>query len=229
MLAPCVLPLLPVIIGGSAAGASEDKKATLRHVSIIIASLSVSVFTFTLLLKATTSLLGIPQEVWQILAGSIVIAIGLTFVFPLLWPTIALKLGIEQKSNEALSGASQRKGKLGAIFTGAALGPVFTSCSPTYALILAAVLPASFALGILYLLAYVAGIALLLFLVAYFGARLVRKLGWALNPNGVFHKVLGVLFISVGIAVILGFDKSAQTWLLERGIYDGSTGLEEQF
>jgi len=49
ILAPCVLPLLPVILGASV----EDSKDKWRPY-IIIAALSVSIIIFSLLLKATT-------------------------------------------------------------------------------------------------------------------------------------------------------------------------------
>ena len=49
---------------------------------------------------------------------------------------------------------------------GAALGPVFSSCSPTYALIVATVLPQSFLSGLFYISVYVIGLALMLLLVA---------------------------------------------------------------
>ena len=229
VLAPCVLPILPIIIGGSIAHAVPDRRHSTERILLIIGSLAVSVIVFSLLLKATTTLLGVPQAVWQYIAGGIVILIGINFLFPTLWLTLSgwAKLGI--RSNATLAKANTRSGTIGAILTGAALGPVFSSCSPTYALILAAVLPSSFALGLLYLIAYVAGMSLLLFLVAYFGASLTRKLGWALDEHGTFHRVLGILFIIVGLSVIIGFDKSVQSWLLERGVYDGTSGLEEQF
>jgi hypothetical protein len=63
--APCVLPLLPVIVGGSAARSAADgsvaEKQWYRPV-VIAASLAVSVVLFTLILRATTALLGIPDD-----------------------------------------------------------------------------------------------------------------------------------------------------------------------
>ena len=226
--APCILPLLPVIIGGGISS-SRIKKQNFRRGLIIVGSLGVSVIIFTLLLKATTALLGVPQEVWRILAGGIVLLLGINYLFPRVWQTIILKLGMSQRSNATLYKASATSSTSGAILTGAALGPVFTSCSPTYALIVAAVLPASFFEGILYLTAYVIGMAIVLLLVIYLGQKIISKLGWALNEHGIFHKVIGIIFVIVGIGVILGFDKSAQTFLLERGVYDGTSGFEESF
>jgi len=226
-LAPCVLPLLPVIIGGGLA--TTDKKSSIRRPLLIVGSLAVSVILFTLLLKATTLLLGVPQEVWRWLSGGIVILLGITYLFPALWQKLALVLKLPERTNKALYKSSAEKSTWGAILTGAALGPVFTSCSPTYALIIAAVLPASFFMGLLYLLAYVLGMVSILLLAIWLGSKLTRKLGWALDEHGTFHKVIGVLFIVVGISVVFALDKALQAWLLEAGFYDGTSGLETLF
>ena len=226
-LAPCVLPLLPVIVGGGIA--SGDTKAKFNRPLLIVLSLVVSIIVFTLLLKASTALLGIPQEVWQWLSGGIVLFLGITYLFPSVWQRIAVWLGLPLRTNKTLYASSAQKSSWGAIATGAALGPVFTSCSPTYALIIAAVLPASFTSGLAYLIAYTLGMAIVLLLVIWLGSKIVHKLGWALDEHGIFHKVIGMLFIAVGVALIFGLDKILQTWLLDSGFYDGTSGLEKLF
>lgn len=229
VLAPCVLPLLPVIIGGNAAAKNDSSSYLLRRAFIITLSLAVSVVIFSLLLKATTALLGVPQQAWQLLSGIIVLLIGINFLFPELWLRLSLTSGLSDRTNENLFKGSSKRGIGGAVLTGAALGPVFTSCSPTYALILAAVLPASFATGLLYLVAYALGMSAMLLLVSYFGARLTKRLGWTLDESGWFRRILGSIFILVGIGIILGWDKALQALLLEQGFYDGSSGLERLF
>ncbi len=229
VLAPCVLPLLPIIIGGNAATKNDTSAYLLRRALIITLSLAASVVVFSLLLKATTALLGVPQQVWQLLSGIIVLLIGINFLFPELWLRLSLITGLSNKTNETMFKGSSKRGFGGAILTGAALGPVFTSCSPTYALILAVVLPASFATGLLYLVFYALGMSAMLLLVSYFGARLTKKLGWTLDESGWFRRSLGIVFILVGIGIILGWDKALQAFLLEQGFYDGSSGLESLF
>ena len=81
------------------------------------------------------------------------------------------------------------------IAVGAALGPVFTTCSPTFFVILATVLPQSLAKGLIDLAAYIIGLALSLFLISWLGQKLVGKLEWAANPYGWFRKILGILFV----------------------------------
>lgn len=228
--APCILPLLPVIIGGSLLEASKDKpeRQWLRPL-VIASSLAVSVITFTLLIKTTTALLGVPQLVWQIISGAIVLLLGWYYLWPHGWEMASVKTGFFNQSNAALGKAYQKKGLTGALLIGAALGPVFSSCSPTYALIVATVLPASFAQGFLFLVAYALGMSATLLLIAYLGQAFVAKLRWLSNPNGWFKRVVGILFIIIGLMVIFGLDKKLQAYVLEQGWYDPISNLERRF
>lgn len=225
--APCVLPLLPVIVGGSVlSGAGEDRRS-IRHPLTIVISLSVSIIVFSLLLKATTALLGIPDDVWSIVAGGIVVLFGLTLIWPSLWDRLAAATGLSSGANLLLLKTRDESGTKKDILLGAALGPVFNSCSPTYALIIAVTFPASFSEGLLYLVAYAAGLGLILFLIAIFGRAVVDKLNWLSDPHGTFRKVIGALFLVVGFGVILGLDKELQAWILDNGWYDPIKDVEE--
>ncbi|GAA1855254.1 cytochrome c biogenesis CcdA family protein [Microbacterium koreense] len=224
--APCVLPLLPVVVGGSMVGDQDARRARLRPYVIAI-SLAVSVVVFTLLLKATTALLGIPPQVWQIISGAIIIVLGVNLLFPQLWDRVSAAAGLGSKSNAMLDKSIARGSIGGDILTGAALGPVFSSCSPTYALIVATVLPVSFAEGVVYVIAYAVGLGGMLLAIALLGRTVVRKMGWLADPEGWFRRTIGILFVLVGIAVIIGFDKQLQTWILDSGLYDPIERLEE--
>lgn len=223
--APCILPLLPVVIGGSVSE-KGDAKSWRRPITITL-SLAGSVILFTLLLKASTTLLGVPQIVWQLISGGIVTLLGVTLAYPPLWERLAGALKLQQRTSRQMQQASRSEGTKRDILMGAALGPVFSSCSPTYALIVAAVLPESFFKGLLYLLAYALGLASVLLLVAIAGQSVVSKLRWASNPNGWFRRGIGLLFIVVGLAVIFGLDKDFQSFVLESGWYDPILKLEQ--
>lgn len=225
--APCILPLLPVIVGGSIARGGKDQKKDWRRPVIITGSLAVSVIVFTLLLKATAILLGVPVMFWQIVSGIIVMALGINFLWPMLWERAALKTGLYTAANKLMGSSYAKKGVAGDALMGFSLGPVFNSCSPTYALIVATVLPTSFTKGFSYLLAYALGLASVLLLIAYAGQSVIKKLGWLANPSGWFRRIIGVLFIVVGVSVILGLDKDFQAFVLERGWYDPISGIEE--
>jgi len=216
VLAPCVLPLLPVIVGGSMEGGSSSRKRAF----IIVASLGVSLILFTLLLKASTVLIGVPEAFWTWLSGLIIIAFGATLLAPGLWERLPFVGSINTGSNRLLGAGFRRGGFWGDVLMGAALGPVFSACSPTYFVLLATVLPVSFTLGIGYLVVFVLGLCLSLLLIALLGQKLADRLGWAADPRGVFKRVLGGLFILVGIAIITGIDKDIQIWVLDTGFLD---------
>lgn len=227
VLAPCVLPLLPVVIGGASLS-PDGTKPKWYHPVVITGSLAISIIIFTLLLKATTVLLGVPQQVWAIISGGIIISLGVSFLVPALWERIAIATKLQIAANSTFASGMQKRGILRDVTMGAALGPVFSSCSPTYALIVALVLPASFAKGFVYLMAYAAGLATVLFAFALLGSTLARRLGWLADPHGWFKRVIGVLFILVGAAVLLGIDKEIQTFVLDAGWYAPVERLEQK-
>ncbi|PIR83982.1 cytochrome C biogenesis protein [Candidatus Kaiserbacteria bacterium CG10_big_fil_rev_8_21_14_0_10_51_14] len=216
VLAPCVLPLLPVIVGGSMEGGSASR----RRAFVIVASLGVSLILFTLLLKASTVLIGVPEAFWKWVSGLIIIVFGLTLLVPSLWERLPFVGKVNRGSNRLLAKGYQRGGFWGDVIMGAALGPVFSACSPTYFVLLASVLPVSFALGVAYLGVFVLGLCLSLLLIALLGQRLADRLGWVADPRGIFKRVLGALFVLVGIAVITGIDKQFQIWVLDTGFLD---------
>lgn len=212
VFAACVLPLLPVIVGGSLAAGGER-----RRVYVIVGALALSVIAFTLLLKASTALIGVPEELWRYISGGIIVVLGVLMIFPDLWTKVPGVNKLNMSSNQLLSAGYQRGGFWGDALMGAALGPVFASCSPTYFIILATVLPATPLLGVVYLTAYAVGLSLALLAVAILGEKLVSRLGITLDPAGRFFKGIGVVLLIVGLLVATGYMRKIETWFVERG------------
>ena len=259
-LAPCVLPLLPVIVGGSVArgakatagstasaprpnvvagaagsdsgtsaltqegGLTEDaetvetqrdeQRSARRSAVVIAVSLGLSIVVFTLVLKASTAFIGVPTAVWQWISGGILILLGVVSLFPGVWERISSALQLQSRSTSRLASARKRDGRFGEVLTGAALGPVFTSCSPLYAYVIVTVLPADFGQGLLLLIAYVVGLSGTLLLISLLGQRAVRGARWASDPHGWFRRGLGAVFVIVGILVLTGWLKDLETWLI---------------
>jgi cytochrome c-type biogenesis protein len=222
ILAPCTLPLLPIIIGGTA---KEEKNKW--QLPLMVGSLMVSVFIFTLLLRVSTEFIG-TERIWERIAGSIVVILGFIYLIPDLWDRIAVKLNLSSSTNKLLGKASQHSGATRSVLVGAALGPVFNSCSPTYAFIVAITFQESFAAGVIDLTAYVIGLGLVIVAVAYGGQRLVNKLKWATDPKGWFKRSIGVLFIVVGLLIFTGAIRDLQAQLIESGVYEPISNLEEK-
>lgn len=216
VLAPCILPLLPIVLGGAATDVT-DRTRPFR----IVFWLSLSVFVFTFLLRASTVLIDIPPDFWKYFAATIIGLMGLTLMFPILWEKISTPFArVEASSNKLLAEGNVRRGIWGDILMGLALGPIFTTCSPTYFVILAAVLPESFTRGALYILVYVLGLALSLILIAFAGQNVLRKLNVAADPRGFVKRGVGVLFVVLAIFIATGYDKKLETAILDGGFFD---------
>lgn len=220
ILAPCVISMIPILLARTSDG-SKSHSATL-----VIVGLGVSIIVFSVLLKSTTLLLGVPSATWAIISGVIIILFGLVTLFPKLWDWVVLKTRLPIVAQQNMSKASTKKGVWGDLLLGASLGPVFSACSPTYALIVASTLPVDPLLGLVYLIAFVIGLSLMLALLAVFGRALVKKLGWGINPNGVFRKILGIILLVIGVMIVTGLDKDLLTLLVESGWYDFQIDLE---
>jgi len=220
VLSPCVLPLLPVILAGSAAESGR------RTSYLIIGSLAVSVIAFTLLIRSASALLGVPTDVWLIVSGSLVVFIGLTLAFPAIWERISMGTGLQRASGQLVDSSAQRSGIARPLLLGLSLGPIFTSCSPTYGLILAAVLPTSFGVGVANLLAYTVGLSAVMLLIALGGQSVVRRMKWAVDPRGAFRRGLGGVLIILGLLIATGVVKDVEAWLVERGLL-GAVVLEQ--
>jgi len=217
ILAPCVLPVIPLIIGGSVSGNTKQKSRPY----IIAASLAASIIIFTLILKVSTYLINVPPNALLYFSGGLVIVLGLVSVFPELWEKIIIELNWQAKSQRFLGESERNKGKyVGPILIGLALGPVFSSCSPTYAFILASVLPRNFLGGFIYLITYAVALVIALLLVSLLGKKFISKLGWAVDTHSLFRRIIGVIFIIIGIAIISGQEIKIETWIGNRLPFD---------
>ena len=221
-LAPCVLPIIPVVIGGSISEGDNKKPY------VVVLALLVSIVIFTLLLKGSTLLINIPDAFWRYTSGILIVFFGLTLLLPLLWEKISAPFHFYEKSQRALGGAYKKGGFGGAVLIGIALGPVFTSCSPVYLFILSTVLPKNFAEGLLYIISYALGLCLVLLTVGLLGQRIITKFNWAANPNGWFKRSVGILLIIAGLLIVSGYDRKIQQYVIDKGILD-ITRIEQKF
>ena len=220
MLAPCILPLIPVVIGTGLNGRSKWTPF------IIVSSLGVSILIFTYLLKVSTSFIIIPDYIWSYISGGILVIFGLILLFPTLWNHIPLVNKLSRSSNQLVGAGHQKKSIWGDVLVGAALGPVFSSCSPTYFVILATVLPGSFLVGTIYLLGYIFGLLFVLLIIALLGQQALTKLTNLSAESGVLKKSLGVLFVVLGLIIVMGYDKTFQAWLLSNDYLGGVINFE---
>ncbi len=214
VLAPCILPVIPVVLGSSAARRSPYTPY------IVVLSLCVSILVFTILLKVSTTCVAIHPAVWTYLSGGIIAFFGLTLLFPGWWAHIPGVAALSRKANIALGSNLFAHTIWGDIMVGAALGPIFSTCSPTYFVIIATILPVSVLLGSLYVFVYVLGLACALLLIIFVGEKIMDKLNFLSDENGYFKKGLGIFFILLGVIIIIGLDKSLEATLVQSDFFN---------
>jgi cytochrome c biogenesis protein CcdA/thiol-disulfide isomerase/thioredoxin len=206
IFAPCVLPLLPIIVGGSMGSKPKD---TARPY-IIATALAGSI----VVLKVSTLLVNLSPNVLNYISGTLLIALGLVSVFPQLWEKLIIALNWQAASQRFLGKGERNKDKYtGPILIGIALGPVFASCSPTYAFILASILPHSFASGLVYLITYSIGLVAALLIISLLGRRVISRFSWAVDTHSLFRRGIGVLFVLIGAVIISGQEVPVETWV----------------
>jgi len=200
-LSPCVLPVLPIILAGSAT--STDR----RRPYVIIAGLVLSFTVFTLAGGALLSVLGLPEDLLRDLA----IAAMLVLAASLLSRRVAWLL-----ERPFLFLTRRRVSANGSgLLLGLSLGLVFVPCAgPVLAAV--TVLAASGEIGARIVLvtgAYALGTAVPMLAIAIGGQRLTSALGLLRTHAESTRKVAGALMGVGALAIALGVDQTVTTAL----------------
>ncbi len=216
VLAPCVLPILPVILWWSL-GTHKHRRPL-----IIVGSTVFFIIVFTVLLKVSSLLINVPEWFRTSISALIIIGYGVTLITPNLREHYAQRLGLS-RTQELAQQANKHEGIWWDILLGAALWPIFASCSPTYALLLSLVFPESFTDGLIYTTIYALGFGALLLLIAYSGRALVKKLNWLADPHGRFKRTLGAVLIMTGVLIATWRIKKIETFFVQYDIFNATT------
>src|SRR3990167_8696843 len=159
---PCVLPVLPLLLGVSA-----DRSDRARPLFIIIGFV-LSFVTVALLFGASTRVLGLTPESVRVAAACGMLLAGVLMIWPSLGERVMAPLG--RLSNLALGwGGQTTHTPLGGLLLGASLGALWTPCAgPVLASVLALVASqASTQQTAPLLLSYAAGAGLPMLAIAY--------------------------------------------------------------
>jgi cytochrome c biogenesis protein CcdA len=213
VLTPCVFVILPVILGTSLARARKETPY------LVVGGLVVSVVLFTVLLKISTIFIDIDMRTWSYVTACILLYFGVSLVIPDSINRLTSWMRPTQVAGSSLLSYGKKMGtRSGDILIGVSLGPIFSSCSPTYFLILATVFPLHFGEGLFYTFVYASGLGLMLLIVALLGTHAVTRLRLLADPNGMFKRVVGMFFIGIALLVGTGTHIQIERYLLDIGL-----------
>jgi len=209
ILAPCIWPLLPIVLSSAIAG--HGHKRPLGITLGIIISFAV----FTLAISTLVRVFHLDANVLRIVAVIIIAGLGLTMVFPALYTKFEIlvtKLGNIFGANKGHEGNDFLPG----LVTGLSLGILWTPCAgPILATV--AVLAATGKISmdvILVTVSYCIGVGVPLFIFAYGGQKIISKLKGVSRYTGRIQQIFGVIMILAAIAIYTNYDQTLQLKLI---------------
>lgn len=208
---PCILPLLPIVLGTSTVG-----RHPLRPVAIVF-GFTISFTGFALLFSIFGSFLGLSPEAWRYIAAGIIGLFGLMMLFPKFQAAIFARLEpilarVMPKANP------NQTGLLSGLILGLTLGAVWTPCAgPVLGSILTLIaakqnLPQATAL----LFAFSLGAGIPMLLIAYGGQTAVMRVRSLSKYTELLQKMFGILIILVAIGLITHLDIALLAYLIEK-------------
>lgn len=215
-LSPCVLPIVPPYLAymsgisvGEMEGSVQARRKTITAALFFVLGLS-TVFLF---LGFTASALGAfflqNQRLFSQISGVVVIIFGLHFlsVFRIPFLDVDARLDAGDRGGSAL----------GAYVLGLAFAFGWTPCiGPQLGAILSlAATEASVARGTLLLGLYAAGLGIPFLLAAMFMTRAMGLMNRLKRHMALIERLMGVLLIVVGLALLTGAFSAFSFWLLE--------------
>jgi cytochrome c biogenesis protein CcdA len=210
-LSPCVLPLIPIVLGAAAAEHRWGPAA-------LAAGLAVS-FTVVGLFVATVGFaMGLDAGVFRALGGTMLAALGLVLLVPALQTRVAAAAGPVGGWTEQRLGGFSTAGLNGQAGVGLLLGLVWAPCvGPTLgAASLMAARGENLGQVAATMLAFGVGAAVPLLLLGMLSREaLMRWRGRLMAAGSGGKQVMGALLLAVGLLILSGLDKRVEAWAVE--------------
>ncbi|ACS39105.1 cytochrome c biogenesis CcdA family protein [Methylorubrum extorquens] len=210
VLSPCVLPLLPLVLG---AAASEHRLGP----AALAAGLALSFVVIGLFVATVGFAIGLDAGIFRTGAAIMLILIGLVLIIPAAQTRLAVAAGPVSNWTENRFGNFSTAGLLGQFGVGVLLGAVWSPCvGPTLG---AASLLASQGrdLGIvaLTMLLFGLGASLPLLLLGTLSREVLMR--WRDRMMGLgkgLKAALGLILVATGVMIASGYDKAAEAALV---------------
>jgi len=210
-LSPCVLPLLPIVLGAavSAHRAGPVALAAGLALSFVIVGLFVATIGFSI---------GLDAGAFRVIAAIMLMVIGLVLLVPRFQAQFALATGPVSQWTEQRFGGFSGNGLGGQFGVGLLLGAVWSPCvGPTLgAASLLAAQGNNLGYVAITMLLFGIGAALPLLLLGLLSRETLLRWRERLYAAGKTGKIaMGMLLVAVGALIISGLDKKIETVLVD--------------
>ena len=225
ILAPCTLPVVPLILGAAAADGR-------RRLAGLLIGFGLTFVSVTVLLVSALATLGLTTATLRPAAAVVLGAVGLSLALPRFGLWLDRTSAPLARLGTLFAGRSAGSGLVGGLVLGAAIGLIWAPCvGPIMAAVIAVAAsrgPSVEAVAIA--LAYVAGAVIPLGLIAGWGQRAARRLG-SISRGARLQRSFGVAMTLSALLVVSGLDltvENAVGGVLPAGWSGALASIEEQ-
>lgn len=208
ILSPCVLPLVPVVLGTAA---SKGKYGPM----LLAAGLVLSFVVIGMFVSLVGFSIGLDGKFFRLISAVMLIGIGLLLAVPFLQRQFAVASGPVGNWVDQRFGGGEAGGQFG---IGLLLGAVWSPCvGPTLgAASLLAAQGQNLAQVAITMMSFGLGVAVPLVIIGMMSREvLMRWRGRMLSSGSMVKSVLGALFVFTGVMIVSGQDKFLEAALVE--------------
>lgn len=217
VITPCILPILPAVLSGSAG-------SRLRPLAIVT-GMSITFTLMGILINAVASF-GLFAEYLRWLSIVIIIAMGaILFDDDVNQAYVNFSSSVVNSARERVSFIGELASKApsgglaGGLFLGMSLGVLWIPCvGPILGAVFAFVQVSSGGADLLYgtflLIIYSIGVSLPMLIIAYSGKKVSGNVRWFVQRGHFFKKLSGLILILVGLMMLFGIDRIIKAALL---------------
>jgi cytochrome c biogenesis protein CcdA/thiol-disulfide isomerase/thioredoxin len=206
--APCILPMLPILLGSSVGQQSKQRPL------LIVSGFVVSFASAALFLSFIIQNLGVSPDSIRNVAVFILAIFAVLMIWPHPFELLTTKMsGLINKANQAGSGS----GNLSGLILGLVLGIIWTPCAgPVLGAILTLIATQTDSgKASLLLIAYAIGAGIPMLIITYGSQYITTKVRWLAQYSKRLQQVFGVLVLLLAIAMHFQYDTKIQSKLIE--------------
>ena len=206
--APCILPMLPILLGASVGQTSPHRPAFITLGFVVTFSVVALVF------GAFAESLGASEEVLRDVATVLLLLFGALMIIPRPFELLTARLGgLVNRAHAA--GQDAGSGNWGGFVLGMTLGVVWTPCAgPVLGSILTVVATANqLGWSAALLLAYAIGAGIPMLAIAYGGQYVSTQVRTLARHAHRLQQVFGVVVMLIAVAIYYQYDTLVTVWL----------------
>ena len=218
--APCILPLLPILLGSSVGHSSKTRPLFIVGGFVLVFSV-LGIF-----LSFLTTHLGIDPNTLRIIAIFCLGIFGLLMIWPK--PFELLTMYMNGAINKANQIGNSQSGNFGGFLLGMMLGIIWTPCAgPVLGTILTLIATQGNTFrSILLLIAYAVGAGIPMLVIAYGSQYITTKVRAVAQYSARLQQIFGVLVLLLAVAMYFQYDTLIQNKLTQ--YFPSTTSLEAQ-